>query len=174
MAAGSRSSLFVPGGWTRKIMTIGTRSTQAGSWRGTQDMGGPGPLHRYARDRQEAHGRRRKLMVNDMARACFNAPSLLPMFLEICGEDFEAGCEGRCGELRVSMCGQGRRRRTASTCIFRHAGRDIDTIVHRDDFVSAAGSGNGVRVYPRASSKLPRPSIVTTKMIPSRLHLSTA
>ena len=99
-------------------------------------------------------GRRRKIMVNDVARAYFNAPSLEPTFVEICDEDFEPGDEDMCGELLVSMygtrqaasnwqkcytnllLGSGFTRTRASTCIFYHAGRDLDLIVHGDDFVT--------------------------------------
>ena len=48
-------------------------------------------------------GRTRKIMINDAARAYFNAPSLSPTFVDICDEDFEEGDEGMCGELTVSM-----------------------------------------------------------------------
>ncbi len=48
---------------------------------------------------------RRKIMVNDVARAYFNAPSLRPKFVEICEEDREPVDENLCGELLVSMYG---------------------------------------------------------------------
>ena len=41
--------------------------------------------------------RAREIMSNDSARACFNAPSLSPTFVDICGEDLEEGDEGMCG-----------------------------------------------------------------------------
>lgn len=93
-------------------------------------------------------------MVNDVARACFNAPSLTPTFVEICEEDFEPGDEDKCGELRASMYGMrpaaqnwqhcytelsesnGFTVTRSSTCTFRHAHRNIDAIAHGDDFVS--------------------------------------
>ena len=40
--------------------------------------------------------RARKTMINDVARAYFNAPSLSPTFVDICDEDFEEGDEGMC------------------------------------------------------------------------------
>lgn len=44
-------------------------------------------------------------MVNDVARAYFNAPSLKPTLVEICDEDFGPGGENMCGELRsVDVC----------------------------------------------------------------------
>lgn len=48
-------------------------------------------------------GRRREVMVNGVARAYFDAPSLKPKFSEICNQDFETGDKGECGELTVSM-----------------------------------------------------------------------
>ena len=50
-------------------------------------------------------GGRWKLVVSDVSRAYFYAPSLKPTFVEICPEDLEPGEEHRCGELNVSMCG---------------------------------------------------------------------
>ena len=103
--------------------------------------------------------RRRKLMVNDVARAYFNAPNLVPTFVEICEEDQEPGDEDICGELLVSMYGtrpaannwqkfyttllinNGFERTRACTCTFRHHERDIDLMVHGDDFVST-GDGD--------------------------------
>lgn len=41
-------------------------------------------------------------MINDVARAYFNAPSLV---VEICEEEFQPGDEDMCGELVVSMYG---------------------------------------------------------------------
>ena len=98
--------------------------------------------------------RRRKIMVNDVARAYFNAPNLKPTFVEICDEDREPGDENMCGELLVSMYGtrpaagnwqkcytnllteNGFKRTRACTCTFRHTGHDIDLMVHGDDFLS--------------------------------------
>ena len=48
-------------------------------------------------------GRRRKMMVNDVARVYFNVPSLEPTFAEICEEDLEAVGEDMCGELVICM-----------------------------------------------------------------------
>ena len=95
-------------------------------------------------------------MHNDVARAYFNAPSLTPVFVEICDEDREEGDEGMCAELLVSMYGtrpaarnwqicytsllqeNGFKRNKANTCISRHETRDIDLFVHGDDFVTVA------------------------------------
>ena len=41
--------------------------------------------------------RARKILITDLARAYFNAPSLPPTFVDICDEDFEEGDEGMCG-----------------------------------------------------------------------------
>ena len=93
-------------------------------------------------------------MINDVARAYFNAPSLSPTFVDICDEDFEEGDEGMCGELMVSMYGarpaasnwqkcytkllvdNGLTKTRASTCVFYHHVRDLDLIAHGDDFVT--------------------------------------
>ena len=100
------------------------------------------------------NGTKRKIMVNDVARAYFNAPNLTPVYVEICDEDREAGDEEMCGELLVSMYGtrpaasnwhtcytklledSGFIKSRASPCVFYHSIRDIDLIVHGDDFVS--------------------------------------
>lgn len=99
-------------------------------------------------------GARRRVVINDVARAYLNAPSLSPTFVEICQEDFEEGGEDRCGELRVSMYGarpavqhwqkcftelltkEGFKVARASTCIMRNDEKDIDMSVHGDAFVS--------------------------------------
>ena len=101
-------------------------------------------------------GRRRKIMVNDVARAYFNAPNLTPVFVELCDEDKQPGDEGMCGELLVSMygtrpaasnwqkcytdllCGHGFRMTRANTCMFWHPDRDIALMVHGDDFITVA------------------------------------
>ena len=100
--------------------------------------------------------RRNQIMANDVARAYFNAPNLKPTFVDICEEDWEEGDEDMCGELLVSMYGtrpaasnwqkcytdllvdNGFNRTRACACTFRHAERDIDLIVHGDDFLSVA------------------------------------
>ena len=99
-------------------------------------------------------GKRRKIMVNDVARAYFNAPNLVPTFVDICEEDREPGDEGMCGELLVSMYGtrpaannwqkfytkvlldNGFKRSRGCTCTFHHSERDIDLVVHGDDFIT--------------------------------------
>lgn len=93
-------------------------------------------------------------MIIDDVRACFNAFSLAPTFVEMCEEDFEEGDDNRCGELRVSMygtrpaaqnwqrcftellVGQGFAVTQASACIMHHSSRDTDLLVHGDEFVS--------------------------------------
>ena len=44
-------------------------------------------------------------MVNDVARAYFNAPNLVPTFVDICEVDCEPGDGRTCGELLVSNNG---------------------------------------------------------------------
>lgn len=48
-------------------------------------------------------GLRRRVMINDAARAYVNAPSLTPTFVEICDEEFAAGDEDMCVERRTSV-----------------------------------------------------------------------
>jgi hypothetical protein len=97
-----------------------------------------------------------KLMVNDISRAYFYAPSTSPTFVDICDEDWTDGDEERCGELLVSMYGTrsaaknwqncysglllsaGFTRGKTNDCIFYHEKRQIRTMVHGDDFVSVA------------------------------------
>ena len=80
----------------------------------------------------------------------------MPTFVEICDEDKEPGDEDMCGELLVSMYGtrpaannwqkcyttllvsNGFVGSRACACIFRHHDRDIDVMVHGDDFISTA------------------------------------
>ncbi len=89
-------------------------------------------------------------MLNDVARAYFNAPNLTPTLVELCDEDREPGDEGMCGELLVSTYGtkpaaknwttlvteNGFKRTRACTCMFRHPERDVDLMVHGVDFIS--------------------------------------
>ena len=104
----------------------------------------------------------KKIIVNDVSRAYFYARSDAPTFVEICEEDWEPGDESRCGELNVSMYGtrqaaqnwqrcvtevltkNGFRQARSSPCIFSHPEKDIATMVHGDDFVSA-GTENALR-----------------------------
>jgi hypothetical protein len=105
-------------------------------------------------------GERYKIMVNDVSRAYFYAPSLNPTFVEICEEDFEPGDEQRCGELAVSMYGtrpaamnwqkcytdlliaNGFTAAISCACMFYHYQKDISVFVHGDDFVSAGSDTN--------------------------------
>jgi hypothetical protein len=104
-------------------------------------------------------GRSKKMMVNDIARAYFNAPNLVPLFVDLCDDDREPGDEGMCGELLISMYGSRPgasnwqkcytdlllahdfKVTRASTCMFWHAERDIAVMVHGDDFIST-GDGD--------------------------------
>ena len=101
------------------------------------------------------HDGRRCLMHNDVSRAYFHAPAKRDVFVEIIGEDKEDGDEERCGWLNVSMYGTrdaaqnwedaysrallkvGFTRGISTPCVFRHGTRDIDTMVHGDDFLSS-------------------------------------
>jgi len=95
-----------------------------------------------------------KIMVNDISRAYFYAPSTSPTFVEICEEDYEDGDEHLCGELQVSMYGTrsaacnwqrcysdllvsaGFLKASSNPCVFYHPVRKLRTMVHGDDFVS--------------------------------------
>ena len=46
-----------------------------------------------------------KMMINDISRAYFYAPSTTPTFVDICDEDWAGGDEWNCCELFVSMYG---------------------------------------------------------------------
>jgi hypothetical protein len=109
-----------------------------------------------AASKRSSSGSSYKIMVNDVSRAYFYAPSQKPTFVEICDEDFRKGDEEMCGELLVSMYGtrpaagnwqkcytevlieNGFTTAASSTCIFYHKVRDIRVFVHGDDFVSTA------------------------------------
>lgn len=93
-------------GLTRKSRTSSTQSTEAGWWSRTSS---DGPTRASTQPRPHRHvevlGEVSHRMVNNVARAYFNAPSLTPTFVDICDEEREPGDEGMCGEVSVSMCG---------------------------------------------------------------------
>ena len=117
-----------------------------------------------AASRKGKDGGRWKLMVSDVSRAYFYAPSLKPTFVEICPEDFEPGDEHRCGELNVSVYGtrpaagnwqriytqklleSGFLKASSSSCIFFHPARHVLVFVHGDDFVSV-GDGDDLQWF---------------------------
>lgn len=92
-------------------------------------------------------------MTNDVACACFDAPSEAPTCVNTCEEDLEPGDEERCGKLLVSTYGtrpaaqnwqrcytklltdNGFTVTRASSCIMIHKQQEIELIVHGDDFV---------------------------------------
>ena len=96
------------------------------------------------------------MMHNDVSRAYFHAPAVRNVFVEIAHEDREAGDENKCGWLNMSMYGTrdaasnwegkystvlinaGFKRGESNPCVFRHDARDIDTLLHGDDYVSSA------------------------------------
>ena len=101
-------------------------------------------------------------MVNDVSRAYFYARSDAPTCVESCDEDYEQGDGNMCGELNVSMYGtrqaaqnwqkcvrevltkSGFVQARSSPCIFKHEDKDIATMVHGDDLVSA-GTDNSLK-----------------------------
>ena len=118
-----------------------------------------------AASRTSANGERWKIMINDVSRAYFYAPSMQPTFVDICEEDFQPGDEGMCGELLVSMYGTrpaaGNWQRcytellshgfvgaASCTCIVHRLVRDVMVFVHGDDIVST-----GEEVVERSVAK---------------------
>ena len=97
-----------------------------------------------------------KLMVNDVKRAYFYAPSRRRVFIELPEEDYQEGDEEFEGELDYSMYGTrdaaqnwenkysdvminklGFTQGKASPCHFFHIARGLRTVVHGDDFLTA-------------------------------------
>ena len=109
-----------------------------------------------------AMSRKAKIMYADVSRAYFYAKASRPVYVTIPEEDREAGDEGYCGKLRVSMYGTrdaavnwateygetlkaaGFKQGTASPCIFRHERKGVVVMVHGDDFV-AVGEGDSLQ-----------------------------
>eukprot|EP00973_Karenia_brevis_P087521 12136155-Karenia_brevis.AAC.1 len=65
----------------------------------------------------------RKIMVNDVSRAYFNAKSDTPTFVKLCEEDTEKGDEHMCGELRVSMYGTRKAAQNWQKCVSEALGK---------------------------------------------------
>ena len=101
-------------------------------------------------------GEPRCIMVNDIKRAYFYARARRPVFIIIPEEDREEGDENMVGELNLSMYGTrdaaqnwqetfaahlvglGFTQGVSNPCLFYHRAKDIKTMVHGDDYVSAA------------------------------------
>ena len=97
---------------------------------------------------------RKAIMVNDVARAFFEAPTKREICIELPEEDIEEEEEEMVGLLRMSLYGtrdaaanfQGEIKKFMESigfvqgrynpCTFFHAGRELRTVVHGDDFVS--------------------------------------
>ena len=102
-----------------------------------------------------ASGRRQGtgLMYADVSRAYFYARAVRPVYVRLPEEDTEAGDEGKCGKLLMSMYGtrdaalnwaleygetlrkagyvQGR----SNPCLFHNKSLGVSVVVHGDDFV---------------------------------------
>lgn len=96
-------------------------------------------------------------MVNDVSRAYFYAPATRSLFIELPDEDDEAQ-EGEVGRLNVCVYGTrdaarawqetlskhlegfGFKRGKGHPAIFYHPEREMMTLVHGDDYVTAAMS----------------------------------
>ena len=94
---------------------------------------------------------RKKLLVRDISRAYFYAPSIRPVYVKIVDEDWQPGGEELCGRLNVSMHGtrdaalnwhehyrqhlmeigfvQGK----ASLCVFKRHQKGIMVFMHSGD-----------------------------------------
>ena len=106
------------------------------------------------------------IRAHDVVRACFNAPSTSPAFVELSEEDRGPEDEGLCGELsaarnwqkchtdRLCNCG-------GNACKFGHQKRDVVVMVHGDDFVWTADF-EGLR---RLESMLKETVEITTDIV---------
>ena len=100
----------------------------------------------------------RELMINDVSRAYFYAPATRSLFIVLPAEDGDAQ-EGEVGRLNVCFYSTrdaakewqqtlsrhlesiGLVRGVGHPAVFHHPARGISTLVHGDDYVSAAASG---------------------------------
>ena len=91
-------------------------------------------------------------MINDVSRAYMHARTSSDIYVELCEEDRTGPRhENRCGKLIMSMYGtraaahdwQSEATRTrfrqskASPCVFWRRHRDVEALVHGDDFMSS-------------------------------------
>ena len=101
-----------------------------------------------------ANDSRRRVMVNDVSRAYFNAPATRELYIEIPKEDKLPGDGDVVGKMRLCLYGTrdaalnwqnvvsehliciGFVRSTAFPCVFWHPTRDITCLVHGDDYAS--------------------------------------
>ena len=100
------------------------------------------------------------LMYADVSRAYFYAKAVRPVYVKLPDEDREAGDEGRCGRLKMSMYGTrdaalnwaleygdtlkaaGYEQGRANPCLFHHAELQVSIMVHGDDFVAVGPKDN--------------------------------
>ena len=101
-----------------------------------------------------ASDRRLKLLYADVSRAYFYAKAVRPVYVKLPDEDREAGEEGKCGRLLMSMYGtrdaavnwsaeytatlekDGYTRGVANSCLFYNKDLDVTVMVHGDDFIA--------------------------------------
>ena len=130
------------------------------------------------------------LMHNDVSRAYFHAKARRDVFVKTAREDWDEGDDGKCGWLNLSMYGTrdaasnweasnweakymeeltalGFARGRSNPCVFRHYERDIDTVVHGDDYFSC-GSAESLMWMQRGLEKL---FALKTKVIGKRLGM---
>ena len=97
----------------------------------------------------------RRLLYADVSRAYFYAPAVRSVFVRLPDEDRTEADSGMVGELCMSMYGTrdaaqnwaeeyskclveaGFIRGVANPCLFRHAKKDVQIVVHGDDFMAA-------------------------------------
>ena len=95
-----------------------------------------------------------KLLYADVSRAYFYAKAVRPVYVKLPDEDLEAGDEGRCGRLLMSMYGTrdaavnwsaeytstlvqgGYIQGIANSCLFYNPDLDVTVMVHGDDFIA--------------------------------------
>ena len=105
----------------------------------------------------QSDGVRRMVMINDVRRAYFYAKIQRDVYVELPKEDEDFGT-GKLGKLKLCLYGTrdaakgwqetlsahlekiGFRRGRGHPCVFYHPERDIKTLVHGDDYVSAGSS----------------------------------
>ena len=104
-----------------------------------------------------ASNKKLKMLYADVSRAYFYAAAVRPVYVKLAEEDREAGDDGKCGRLRVSMYGTrdaalnwsleyaetlksaGYKQGLANPCLFHHAEKDVTVMVHGDDFAAVGG-----------------------------------
>ena len=111
------------------------------------------------------------LMYADVSRAYFYAPAKRPVYVKLPEEDYEAGDEGRCGKLLMSMYGTrdaalnwsleysktlteaGYTQGKSNSCLFHNADLDVAVMVHGDDFIGVGPDEKLARLKAKLEEK---------------------